>query len=87
MTSTVPPTATRGTPYSFQLTASGLAVTPVWKKSGPLPRGLKLSLAGVISGTPSTKIAAGPYGVKVSLTEVTPVGKVKVVASLTLTLQ
>jgi hypothetical protein len=39
-----------------------------WKKLS-LPKGLKLSKTGVLSGTPSTKLTAGPSSVKVKVTE------------------
>ena len=78
VTSTVLPAATRGVPYSFQLTASGAAAALTWKKSGKLPRGIKLSSSGVLSGTPSTKLEAGDYQFKVSVTEVTAAGTLKV---------
>jgi hypothetical protein len=85
-TTTLPP-ATRGVPYSAQLMATGGAATLAWKKSAKFPRGLKLSPDGVISGTPSLKLAAGAYGLKVSVTEITAVGKLKVVATVTLPIQ
>jgi len=34
-----------------------------------LPKGLKLSSAGVLSGTPSAKLSAGPSSVTVQATE------------------
>jgi hypothetical protein len=87
VTSTSLPPATRGTPYSFQLTADHAAAPLVWKESGKFPKGLKLSTGGLISGTPSTKLAAGPYSVKVSINEVTSAGKQKVLTPLTLSIQ
>ena len=84
VTDTSPPAATRGTAYSFQLASTGAAAPVVWKKSSKFPRGLKLSAAGLVSGTPSPKIPAGAYAVKVSLTEVTAVGKLKVVVAVAL---
>ena len=55
------PEATPGKPYSQQLEAVG-GVTPYhWKKtSGSLPKGLKLSSTGLLSGTASAK--AYPHG-------------------------
>jgi hypothetical protein len=50
-----PPTATVGTPYSFQFTASGGLAPLVWSETSKtlaLPD-LALSLDGVLSGTPS----------------------------------
>ena len=39
-----------------------------WKKV-TLPKGMKLSSAGVLSGKPSTKLAPGTYPVTVTATE------------------
>ena len=39
-----------------------------WKKV-ILPKGLKLSRAGVLSGTPNKRLAAGPSSVTVQVTE------------------
>jgi len=69
------PKATPGTPYGpVTLQAGGLGVsashyvtTLKWKKV-TLPKGLKLSSAGVLSGTPSAKLAA-PSSVRVQVTE------------------
>ncbi|HEY5109557.1 MAG TPA: putative Ig domain-containing protein [Acidimicrobiales bacterium] len=80
------PAATRGSPYSFQLKASG-GVTPyTWKKAGALPTGLTLSLTGVLSGTPSTALAARTFSIAVSVSDSTPGGRQTVTAVLTLTL-
>jgi len=87
VTSSVLPPATRGVPYSVQLTATSTSPTPVWKKALKLPKGLKLSPSGVISGTPNVKLTPGPYVLKVSLNEAATGGKVKVFAQLTLTIQ
>ncbi len=87
VTSTDLPNGTPDVPYSYQLTASGAAAPLLWKKGAGLPRGLKVSSSGVISGTPSKRDSAGVYSFKVSVTEVTAVGKVKVVAPLSLELQ
>ena len=49
------PPATRGTPYSVQLTVSG-GTASAWKvKSGTLPDGITLSNGGLLSGTPLTE--------------------------------
>ena len=49
------PDAARGAAYSAQLEA-GEGTTPYkWKKVGELPKGLKLSKTGLLSGTPSAK--------------------------------
>ena len=47
---------------------SPYTTTLKWKKV-TLPKGLKLSSAGVLSGTPSTKLVAGPSSVTVQVTE------------------
>jgi len=47
------PDATAGRPYSFTLTALGGTVPYNWSSGGPLPAGLSLSRAGVLSGTPA----------------------------------
>ena len=70
------PNARPGTPYGpVTLHAAGLGVsdspyttTLKWKKLS-LPNGLKLSSAGVLSGTPSKKLVAGPASVTVQVTE------------------
>jgi len=58
---------------------SPYTTTLKWKKVN-LPKGLKLSSAGVLSGTPSAKLAAGPNSVTVQVTEqvITLNGKKKV---------
>jgi hypothetical protein len=68
--------ATPGTAYSpvtLQAANLGVSTSPYvttlkWKKLS-LPKGLKLSKTGVLSGTPSTKLTAGPSSVKVKVTE------------------
>ena len=80
------PKASPGTPFGpISLQAGGLGVsaspyvtTLKWKKV-TLPKGLKLSAAGVLSGTPSAKRAA-PSSVTVQVTEtvITLNGKKKV---------
>jgi hypothetical protein len=41
-----------------------------WKKESPLPKGLRLSKIGVLSGTPKSTLAANHDGtVKVKVTE------------------
>ena len=47
------PNWTVNTAYSQTLTASGCLVSCAWSYTGALPTGLKLSNAGVISGTPT----------------------------------
>jgi alpha-tubulin suppressor-like RCC1 family protein len=70
------PDAIPGSPYGpVTLTAEGVGTstspyttTLKWKKI-TLPQGLKLSSAGVLSGTPNKKLAAGPSSVTVQVTE------------------
>ncbi len=70
------PDATPGTSYGpVTLNAEGVgtstnpyATTLKWKKV-TLPKGLKLSSAGVLSGTPNKKLMAGPSSVTVQVTE------------------
>ncbi|MFN8223991.1 MAG: Ig domain-containing protein [Gaiellales bacterium] len=52
------PAATRGVPYSTQLTVSGGTANSWSVKSGTLPSGLSISNAGVISGTPTAEGAS-----------------------------
>ena len=52
-TSTSPPNAAVGSPYSFQFSAGDAPGTYTWTlRKGALPRGLSLSSTGLISGTP-----------------------------------
>jgi hypothetical protein len=62
-----PPTATKAVAYKFTFVAFG-GTTYSWKvSSGTLPKGLKLSTAGVLSGTP-TAAAVGRHTFKVKVT-------------------
>jgi len=62
--------ATRGTPYEATLTATGADAPFKWKKTAALPKGLKLSKTGTLSGTISAKhVAAGSYTVAVEVTD------------------
>ncbi len=71
------PSATPGTAYgpaTLRVANLGTSTTPYvtslkWKKVGHLPKGLKLSKTGALSGTPSKKLKAGLSSVKVSVTE------------------
>ena len=66
-TSTSPPNATVGSPYSFKFSASGGTGSYSWSvASGSLPPGLSMSSAGVIAGTPSAVSKLGPFTVKVT---------------------
>jgi len=81
------PAAARGsvyTPVTLSLgavgvSAPGFTTTIKWKKV-TLPKGFVLSASGVLSGTPSAKLAAGANSVTVSATEtvITLNGKKKV---------
>lgn len=73
VTTSSPPNATSGLPYGpVALQAVGgtstspYVTTLKWKKV-PLPKGLKLSSAGVLSGTPSAKLHAGFFSVIVQV--------------------
>jgi len=60
-------------PLTLQETGAGTSTSPYattfkWKKIA-LPKGLKLSKDGVLSGTPNAKLAAGPSSVTVQVTE------------------
>ena len=59
VTTVTAPPAVVGTPYSFQLAASGGVSPYTWtlQAGSVLPAGLTLSSAGLISGTPT---ASGP---------------------------
>lgn len=60
------PDATAGRPYSFTLTALGGTVPYSWSSGGPLPAGLSLSRAGVLSGTPA---APGTFSLTVVVSD------------------
>lgn len=57
----MPREVTRGVPCSIAWIATGGTAPYVWKKLSKLPKGLKLSKSGLISGTPSVKLASGLY--------------------------
>ncbi len=61
------PGATVGQSYSGALGATGGTLPYKWKKTGKLPKGLKLKSNGTISGTPSTKAVSETF--KVSVTD------------------
>jgi hypothetical protein len=65
------PGAHRGSKYDRQLLVSGGRAPYVWKRSGLLPRGLTLSLSGVLSGTPSPNLPAGTYWISVTVRDST----------------
>ena len=62
--------ATRGVPYEAQLVGGGEDPPFKWKKTAALPKGLKLSKTGMLSGTISAKkVAAGTYPIGVQVTD------------------
>lgn len=66
-TSTSPPNATVGSPYSFQFSAGGVVGPYSWSlASGSLPPGLTLSSSGLVSGTPTAVSKLGAFTLKVN---------------------
>ncbi len=59
------PSATHGDPYTLSLSGCGGTPPYKFKKIGKLPKGLKLSHTGVISGTPA-KAGSATFNVKVT---------------------
>jgi hypothetical protein len=57
-----------------------------WKKLSALPKGLKLSSAGVLSGKPTLKAAPGTYSINVQVIDATPKHHLESRATLSLTL-
>jgi hypothetical protein len=80
------PGATKGSPYSDQLTAAGGPTPYKWKATG-LPKGLKLGVTtGLIAGTvTSKKVSPGNFNVSVTATDKAK-PKATATASFTLTL-
>jgi Putative Ig domain len=79
------PTVTPGTPYSVQLQALGGLEPYKWKLTGKgLPKGLKLSRTGVISGTVSARQypSGASFPIAVTVTDATKKGHQKASASL-----
>ena len=66
------PEATPGQAYNTQLTALGGTAPYKWKASAKLPKGLKLSSTGILSGSVSARVAAGTATVSVEVTDSTP---------------
>jgi hypothetical protein len=61
-------TAMVGSPYNQeQLTASGGIAPLKWSKTGAMPKGLKLSSSGLISGTVSSKATPGNYSLTIKV--------------------
>ena len=86
VTTTSLPAAVRGVPYNQQLSALGGRPPYRWKKVGKLPKGMKLSATGVLSGTPSIKVAAGTYPITVEAVDATKHTHLVATATLTLVL-
>jgi hypothetical protein len=51
------------------LSSSPYATSLKWEKVTLLPKGLKLSTAGVLTGTPNAKLQPGPTSITVQVTE------------------
>jgi hypothetical protein len=69
ITTTSVPGAVPGTAYSDQLQATGGATPYTWKKvAGKLPKGLKVTRKGLLSGTPRAKDPLRPYTFTVQVT-------------------
>ena len=83
ITTTSLPAGTVGGSYSKQLTATGGNAPLKWQKTAKLPKGLKLSKSGLLSGTVSTKVAPGTYTVSVKVSDAS---KPKQVATATFNL-
>jgi hypothetical protein len=66
ITTTSLPAATPGVPYSAQLAALGGDTPYKWKTNGGLPKGLKLSKSGLISGTVTAKSTTSTFEVWVT---------------------
>ena len=57
-------------PVQLQAIGAGAGATLKWKKVAPLPKGLKLSSTGVLSGTPNKKLnASSNSSIMVQVTE------------------
>jgi hypothetical protein len=88
ITTTSLPSGIIGAPYSYQLTASGGASPYKWKKTAALPKGLKLSSTGLLSGTPNAKkVLPNSYPVSVQLAAGKGTAKQSVSTTLSLSLE
>jgi hypothetical protein len=82
------PAGKRGQPYSVQLTAIEGVLPYKWKKTVTLPKGLKLSKTGLLSGTPKEALSPGMYPIDVKVSDSGKKGtKQTATASLSLELQ
>ena len=71
VSSTALPSGKRGSPYKTTLSAFGGVKPLTWKPLSSPPSGLKLSAAGLLSGTPSKSLTAKTYTFKVEVTDST----------------
>ena len=78
--------ASRGQMYGEQLAAAGGLTPYKWKKLAPLPKGLKLSSTGLLSGIPSTKLQPGNYSISIQVRDSTKRTHEITTATLTLAL-
>ena len=70
ITTTSLPTLTEGTPYRQQLTEAGGVGTIKWKAVSGLPKGLRLTSTGLLSGTVlAAKVAPNTFTVTVKATD------------------
>ena len=80
------PAGKRGKAYSTTLAATGGVKPLVWKALSALPKGLHLSSAGKITGTPSLTLAAKTYAISVEVTDSTKPTRLTAKATLSLKL-
>jgi len=71
VTTTSLPNGKRGVWYKLTLHAAGGPVPYTWKRLTTLPKGLSLSAAGVLSGTPAKSLASKTYSFEVQVTDST----------------
>jgi hypothetical protein len=83
VTTTGLPSATRGSAYTTTLHAIGGKAPYRWKKLGPLPKGLRLSSTGTISGTPMVRDRVSSYAITFAVRDAS---KPRQTATATLTL-
>ena len=87
VTTTSLPTLTQGTAYSVQLGAAGGTAPYKWKKLAKLPKGLRLSRSGLLSGTVTAKdVGTGVQDIAVEVTDSTLHAKQTASVSLSLTI-
>jgi large repetitive protein len=86
ITTTSLPALTLGVHYSVQLQATGGVAPLAWSKAASLPKGLKVSKSGLLSGTVlAKKVQAGNYSIQVKVHDNTK--RIHQTQSKTLTLQ